>query len=209
MKKTLILALALGAPAVAQEAAKADASPRIAVIDMDRISRDSLLGKEYASRLDGLNNEIEAERTKKRNDLQKLENEVKGLQDELEKQATVLSEEAAERKRAEIIKKTRERDAFLEDGRAELERMQQRAQNQAQILNNEFQQKIRPQIEAAAKEKGVDVLLDGRYALTINAAFDISQSVIVKMDDAERANKSGAAKPAAKPAAAKPSPATK
>lgn len=214
MKKTLILAVALCAPAAAQDAAapaKAEAkSPRIAVIDMERISRDSLLGKDYASRLDTLNNEIEAERTKKRTDLQKLETEIKGIQDDLEKQASMLSDEAAERKRQEIVKKTREREAFLEDGRAELERMQQRAQNQAQILNNEFQQKIQPHVQAAAKEKAVDILLDGRYALTMNADFDISPLVIVRIDDAERAAKKPAAdKPAAKPAAPKAAPPAK
>ena len=40
----------------------------------------------------------------------------------------MLSPEAADRKRQEIVKKTRDRQAFLEDGRQELQRMRERAQ---------------------------------------------------------------------------------
>ena len=52
------------------------------------------------------------------------------------------------------MQKTRERQAFLEDSQAELQRMQERAQQQAQSLNNEFQVKIKPHIDAVVKEKG-------------------------------------------------------
>jgi Skp family chaperone for outer membrane proteins len=203
MKKTLIAALAFGAAtgaAFAQEAAAPAGGelkmPRIAVIDMAKVSSESLIGKTYASKLEALQNEITAEGTKKQNQLQKLDDEIKALQDEFEKQSTVLSQDAADRKRQEIVRKGRERQAFLEDGQAELQRMRERAQQQAQGLNNEFQQKIKPYIEAVAKEKKIDILLDGQVALTVNAAFDISREVIVKADDAERA-KGGA--PAAAP----------
>ena len=62
-----------------------------------------------------------------------------------------------------------------------------------------------------AKAQGIDILLDGRQVMVINKAFDISNEVIVKVDDAERAKPSGAAKPAApKPAApAAPKPTAK
>jgi Skp family chaperone for outer membrane proteins len=209
------LALAAAAPVLAQEAAapapaKAEAvrTPRIAVIDMARVSQESLLGKSFQAQLEQLRNEIEAERTKKQNDLQKLDAQIKALQDEIEKQQSVLSPEALDRKRQDVVKKGRDRQAFLEDGQQELQRMQERAQQQAQQLNGEFQVKIKPHIEAVAKEKGIDVLLDSQVALTVNKEFDISQEVVVKADDAERAAraKAGAAKPAS-PAAAAPKPA--
>jgi Skp family chaperone for outer membrane proteins len=216
--KTLIPALVLGAAAsaaLAQEpaqkpaaAAPAVKSPKIAVIDMQKVSADSLLGKGYAAQLEALRAEIEAERTKKQNDLQKLDAQLKTLQDDVEKQQSVLSPEALDRKRQDLVKKTRDRQAFLEDGQGELQRMQERAQQQAQALNGEFQIKIKPHIEAVAKDKGIDLLLDSQVALTVNKDLDISQDVIVKADDAERAarakaqaGKPAAAAPAAKPAA--------
>lgn len=213
--KTLIPALVLGAlasAALAQEPAQkppaappAVKTPRIAVIDMQRVSSESLLGKGYAAQLEALRAEIEAERTKKQNDLQKLDAQLKALQEDVEKQQGVLSPEALDRKRQDLVKKGRDRQAFLEDGQQELQRMQERAQQQAQALNGEFQIKIKPHIEAVAKEKGIDILLDSQVALTVNRDFDISQEVVVKADDAERAAraKAQAGKPAAG-AAAKP-----
>lgn len=221
MRQILIAALVAGAASavLAQETAapekpkaaeaKAGATlARIAVIDMGLISSETLLGKGYAAELQKLKAEIDSEGTKKQNELQKLEAAIVTLQDDLKKQANVLSPEARDKKEQEITKKTRERQAFLEDGQQELARMRDRAQQQAQAYNNEFQQKIRPTIEAAARDKGVDVLIyDG--ALTINKAYDISQEVIVRADDAERAAraKAAAAKPAEKPAPAAPKPA--
>src|SRR5262245_11117925 len=141
-----VAALVLGAlPALAQEATppaaagKAEArSPRIAVIDMNRVSAESLMGKGYATQIEALENEIKAEGTKKQAELQKLDAAIKALQDELDKQASLLSAEAADRKRQEIVKKSRERQAYLEDGQQDLARMRERAQAQAENLNNEF-----------------------------------------------------------------------
>jgi Skp family chaperone for outer membrane proteins len=213
MSKTVIAALALGAATpclLAQEAAppaptRAEAkAPRIAVIDMARVSSESLLGKGYASQLESLKNEIDAEGTKKQSELQKMDAAVKALQDELDKQGSVLSPEAVEKKRQEIVKKTRERQAFLEDGQAELQRMRERAQQAAQALNNEFQVRMKPHIEAVAKEKGIDILLDGQVTLTVNRDYDISRDVIVKADDAEKAAKAAGKAPAPKPAVPAP-----
>jgi Skp family chaperone for outer membrane proteins len=209
MRKILFVAASVAAAAAlasAQETAPAAAkNPHIAVVDLERVTQESLLGKSYSSQMEALNNEIEAEKNKKRNELQKMETDIKALQDELEKQAALLSEDAAEKKRAEIVKKNRDREAYYEDGRAELERMSQKAQNQAQALNAEFQAKIQPLIESVVKAQGIDILLDRRLAISTSKAFDVTNEVIVKIDDAERAKPSGAAKPAAaKPAAAAP-----
>jgi len=216
MKKTFLAGLAFGvaAPlALAQDAAPTAPvkSPKIAIIDMARVSSESLMGKGYAAQLEALQNEINSEGTKKQSELQKMDAAMKALQDELEKQGSVLSPEAAEKKRQEIVKKGRERQAFLEDGQQDIQRLRERAQGQAQGLNNEFQVKIKPHIEAVAKEKGLDIILDSQVALTVNRDFDISRDVIVRADDAEKAAKASAgasAKPAA-PAPAKPSPAPK
>lgn len=219
MIKTPLVALAFGAAATvafAQEApqpAPSSASemraPRIAVIDLARIFSESLLGKSYAGQIESLENEIKSEGTKKQAELQKMEAAIKALQEDLEKQQAVMSPEAVDRKRQEIVKKTREHDAFVEDGQQELRRMRERAQAQAESLNGEFQQKIRPHIDAVAKEKGIDIILSGQVAIAVSKDFDISRDVIVKADDAERAAKAKAAAgkaPASPPAKPSPSP---
>jgi Skp family chaperone for outer membrane proteins len=223
---SFLAALVVGAAAIAaaqgtppaQGAAPAPAapaagrSPRIAVIDMAKVSNDSQLGKSYASQLDALKKEIDAAGTQKQNELTKRDNEIKALQDELEKQGSVLSPEAADRKRQDIVKKTRERQAFLEDGQQELQRMRERAQERAQALNGEFQQKVKPHIEATAKAKGIDILLDSQVALTVSGEFDISSDVVTRLDAMEKGTPSAANRPAPAPKAPaapapKPSPA--
>jgi len=207
MRKTFVAALILAAPLAQAQEPKA---PKIAIIDMGRVSAESLLGKGYSAQLEALKNDIDSEANKKQAELAKLDQAIKALQDDLEKQGSVLSPEAADKKRSDIVKKQRDRQAFLEDGQADLQKMRERAQQQAQVLNNEFQVKIKPHIDAVSKEKAIDILFDGQVTLTVNRDYDISRDVIVKADEAEKAAKTGAAaapKPAA-PAAAAPKPAT-
>ena len=220
MTKTspILAALAFGGAALAAAQGTAPAkpapagpprNPKIAIIDMARVSNDSLLGKSYATQLDALKKEIDAAGTQKQTELNKRDAEIKALQDELEKQGSVLSPEAADRKRQDIVKKTRDRQAFLEDGQQELQRMRERAQEKAQALNAEFQTKVKPHIEATAKEKGIDILLDSQVALTVSGEFDISGDVVTRLDAVEKGTPSAANRPAAAPRApaAKPSPA--
>ena len=87
--------------------------------------------------------------------------------------------------------------------------------NQAQAMNAEFQQKLKPAIDAVAKEKGIDILLTSQVALLMNQAYDISKDIIAKADEAAKvagaaAPPAPAAKPAGPvPAAPKPAPSPK
>ncbi len=209
MRKTLIAALALGAAAtaaIAQEAAaeKPQAetrAPRIAVINLERVWTDSLLGKGYASRMEALANDIKSTETKKQAEVQKMEATLKALQEDFGKQQSLLSADVQERKRSEIEKKQRELQYFVDDSKAELEGMRQRAQKQAAEWQEEFQRRVESPIQAVAKEKAIDIIIASQAAMIINKEFEISQDVIVKADDAERAAKAKA------PAAAAPKPA--
>ncbi len=216
MTKTFVLAMALGvaAAAAAQEPAATPAparpaagaavrAPRIAVIDMGLISSQSTLGKSYAAKIEALEKQIQAEGTKKQAELTKMDAAIKTLTDDLEKQGSVLSAEAADKKRQEITRKARERQAYLEDGQQELQRMKERAEAEASGYNNEFQARIKPHIEAVAKERNVDILLTSAVALTVNREFDISSEVIARAD-ADKSALAGTTRPAAPRAAASP-----
>jgi outer membrane protein len=208
MNKTLpaalALALAASGVAVAQEATPRTA--RIAVIDMSRVSSESQLGKSYASQLEKLQNDISEAAAKKQTELQKMDAAIRDLQDELQKQGAVLSQDARDKKQQEIVQKTRDRQAFFEDGQAEIRRMQERAQQQAQSINNEFQVKLRPIIEQVAKQKGYDVVLDSQVAYEISKDFDLTRDVITAADATLKPAATTAA-PAPPSAAPKPAPA--
>jgi Skp family chaperone for outer membrane proteins len=206
MKKTfltgLLAVLAAAGTAVAQESRP----PRVAVIDMQRVSAESVLGKSYASQLEKLQNDINAAATQKQTELGKLDAGIKGLQDELEKQGSVLSAEARDKKQQDITRRTRERQAFLEDGQAEINRMRERAQQQAQTINNEFQLKVRPIVEQVAKDRGYDLVLDSQVAFTINKDYDITPMVIARADETEKTKPAAAAPATPPPSAASSAP---
>jgi outer membrane protein len=187
MKKTflatLALALAAAGLAVAQDAG-GPKTAKIAVIDMARVSAESTLGKSYATQLEKLQTDINTTAQAKQTELQKMDATIQALQEELQKQGAVLSQEARDNKQQEIVRKGRERQAFLEDGQAEINRMRERAQQQAQSINNEFQVKIRPIVEEVAKAKGYDLVLDSQVAYTISRDIDITRDVITKADEA-------------------------
>ena len=123
MKKTFVVALFASLVAAGAASAQEPRSPRVAVIDMARVSAESQLGKSYATQLEKLQNDINAAATQKQTELGKLDAAIKTLQDELEKQGSVLSPEARDKKQQDIVRKTRERQAYLEDGQGEINRM--------------------------------------------------------------------------------------
>ena len=172
------------------------------VVDMQRISQESLLGKSYATRMDQLESEIRSELTKRQNQIAQIDTAIKALQDELQKQSAILSADAVEKKQQEIVKKNRDRQALAEDSQADIQRMQQAAQGKAQEFQVEFNTKIQPILQAVGKDKGLDIILDRATIVLINTELDVTREVIVKADDTEKAARPAA--PAAAPAAAKP-----
>ncbi len=187
MRSTILAALLFVCPGVALAQESGLVAPKLAIIDMRRLTAESALGKTYALKLEALNKEIEEARTKKQQDLQTINTGLQSLQEEVAKQQTVLSADALERKQREIRRKERDRDAFVEDGQAELQRLQERAQQEAQAVNNEFQVRIKPHIDAAAAELGVDILLDSQVTIFMKDSFDITAAVIAKADAANAA----------------------
>ncbi len=174
----LLAVLALAGTAIAQETR----SPRVAVVELDRVYAESQLGKGYAAQIDALRKDLQATAAKKQADFGKLQNELKALQDEVEKQRAVLSAEAREKKQAEITRKGREVQAFAEDAQQEMDRLQQKLQQQGASLQDEFQLKVHPLIEQVAKAKSVDVVMDLQAAQYVNREFDLTPQVIEAAD---------------------------
>jgi outer membrane protein len=197
----LALILATG-PAFAQTVSPTGKPIKMGVVDMQRISQESLLGKSYATKMDQLESEIRSELTKRQNQIAQIDAAIKALQEELQKQSAILSPDAVEKKQQEIVKKNRDRQATTEDSQADIQRMQQAAQQKAQEFQVEFNTKIQPILQAVGKEKGLDFILDRATIVLINAELDITRDVIVKADDTEKAARPAAAAP--KPAGAAP-----
>jgi Skp family chaperone for outer membrane proteins len=113
--------------------------------------------------------------------------ELTTLREEAQKQSASQSAADLDDKARQIRVKERDLQAFVEDGRAEIESLQQRVQQEAQSLQNEYRGKMRPHIEAVARQKGIDFLIDAAVSLQLNEAYDISPDVIAHADAAEPA----------------------
>ncbi len=159
---------------------------RVAVIDISRVGGESTLGKSVAKKLEALQQALDSEIAKKQAELQKMDDAIKGLQEQLAKQESALSEEARERLRQDVVRKGRERQAFLEDGQAELQRTRVRAEQDGAALRDEFQQKIRPHIDSVARQLGIDLVVDAQWAHAASASVDITGQVVAKVDEAEK-----------------------
>jgi len=200
---TLPLLFVILAPVAAVAQDVAQRPPKVAVVSLQGIFRDSALGKSYAARLDTLQKDLDAEVAKRQKEVEAAGAAIAALQEELEKQGALLAEDARERKQRELVRKNRERQGLIEDGRLELEGRRRRAEQEAETLRNEFQAKIRPFILTVAQEKAIDILLEAESSTVavLGKDVDLTAAVIAKVDEGEKAPKAAStpASPATPP----------
>jgi outer membrane protein len=164
-----ILVLGCAAGAYAQQTTKAG------VINSQQAFTASVEGKKAQAQLLDQENKIKS-------DLARLDTEIKTLETKLTTQRMTLSNEAALQIQSDLDKKTTTRKRREEDGTRE-----------AQQLQISLVQKIRGDmvglIEALAKEKGLDLVLDlGASGIVFfNPALDITDEVIRRYDAAKAA----------------------
>jgi Skp family chaperone for outer membrane proteins len=185
-----VLLLGVARTMAAQEPAS-DALPRarIALINANLLFSESLLGKRYSARIQGLQKEIQSARQAKEAEAAKRSAELGALKNELQQHGDLLSPEARDNKALEIRRRERDLQAFIDDGRSEIQRLQQRVEQDTQKLHDEYRGKMRPYIEAVAREKEIDFLIDAAVALPLNPRYDISMDVIARADAAEQGGK--------------------
>ncbi len=152
---------------------------KIAVINPDKVLRESISGKKAIGELQKIRNQ-------KQGVLQKKQNELKALQDKLETQKFTLSEEA----RLKLAKK-------IDDKKVEIQRYAKDADLEIQMkmkkLFDKIQKEIQPIIEKIRVEKGIDLILDIRAGIiSMNPQIDITDLVI------ERYNRYTLSKPKGK-----------
>ena len=175
-------------PAAAVPPPQTQAPLRMAFLDLQRIAAESAEGKVASGKVQEL--------TKKKTG--ELADKTKALQANQEKMkagGAVLNEAARAQTQREIDRLTVEIDRFQEDANAEVQQLQQE-------LQGEFQEKLRPVVDAVVKELAIGLLFSAgdAGAIYVDPSLDITGEVIKRFDSGKYA---AAAKPAA-PATAKP-----
>jgi Skp family chaperone for outer membrane proteins len=160
----------------------------MAFLDLQRIAAESSEGKVASGKVQELTKKKTGELADKTKALQ-------ANQEKLKAGGAVLNEAARAQTQREIDRLTVEIDRFQEDANAEVQQLQQE-------LQGEFQEKLRPVVDAVVKELAIGLLFSAgdAGAIYVDPSLDITGEVIKRFDSGKYA---AAAKPAA-PATAKP-----
>jgi Skp family chaperone for outer membrane proteins len=201
------MALGLTATAFAQGPARPEPPlPRVAVVDLVRVWAQSQLGKSLSAQIDALQKSLNTAASDKQKALEKMDADIAALQSAFDKQSGTLAPDAAEQRRQEIVKKSRDRQAFVEDSQAEIQRKRDAATQRAGELRNNFLTRIQPYVNEVAKEKHLDIVLTAQAVHFVAPVADVTPDVIQKADAGEAAS-AAAPKPATAPKPASPKPA--
>jgi outer membrane protein len=161
-------------PAAAQPAPPAPRpfpeGAKIAYVDLQRIAQSSAEGKAAATK-------IQEYEKKKLGEIQDKNKALEDMRKKLEQGGTVLSEAARAQTEKDIDRNTRELQFLQQSAQAERDQLERE-------LNNEFQRKLNPIIEAVAKEKGLQMLFSIRDngAVWADTGLDLSDEVIKRFD---------------------------
>jgi len=161
---------------------------KVAFVNLQAIAQLSADGKAANAKVQALAQKKQAEGAAKTKTLQ-------DNQQKLQTSGSVMNDTARAQLEKDIERQTVEGQRFEQDAQAELTELQQE-------LQQEFQRKLMPILEALSKEKGLQALLSAADSGVIWAdpGLDLTLEAVKKMDAV------AAAKPAAAPTAATPPP---
>jgi outer membrane protein len=191
-----VLLMANGSPAAAQlvppSAPKVDSANQrsdIAIVNRQIILRDSLAAKSVRSQIDQLNSKYKAE-------FQKLEQELRAADEDLNRQRAALPREQFETQRR-----------ALQDRAEQLQRaVQNRKRDVDQAYNGgmeEIAKAVAQIVFAVAKERDASVVLDSATVIMFERALDVTKEVMTRLDKqlpSVKVSEAGSASPAAAPA---------
>ena len=167
MKKAIIFiaVLILASAAFAQQAATAF---KVAVVNSQQAFEQSAEGKRVAAQLQERDSKL-------KNDLQKMDDAIRALETRFNTQRLTLTQEAGLALQSDIDRKTTERKRYEEDATRDYQQLRVN-------LFNRIKSEMVPLIQATAKERGLDIVLDMLESGVVyfNPAVDITADVIKK-----------------------------
>ncbi len=154
--------------APASAAAQEPLAPTLAIIDVQKILRDSIA-------LKSLSKEIEAQRGKYQGELREKENKLRNADQELTRQRSVLTAEAYANKRKEL-----EQEIMI---------VQREVQKRRKILNqlfskgrNQIQNELLKVAKKIAEERDLDLILSKATVVIVKPMFDITNEALRRLN---------------------------
>jgi len=168
LKKIFTAVIMIGTIFVASNATAADIAPKIVVVDIQRIMRDSLAAKDLKTQLEAKKNQYQAELKTKSDKLKK-------EKEDLDKQQSVLSKDALTAKQKSFLAeyKTAQDDANQKSIKFE---------NAEKGASRDILVAIQEIINDLAKEQGFNIAVPTSQLLFAHKDFDISNEVLTRLD---------------------------
>lgn len=186
-----VLAASLAAVASAQSAPGAAPTVRVAVIDVERLVRDSALGKEAFGRVKKVNDEKKAE-------ADRLQKELRDLEQKLANQGQSLTDDKREQLQKQYQEKAIDFKSFQEKASRDLDQAQKKELA-------DLERRVFPIISQLGKERGFTLIFNKFQSGLVFAdeAADITEDVLKRFNTQVAVPPAAAAKNPA-PAAAAP-----
>ncbi|GIX17428.1 MAG: hypothetical protein KatS3mg119_1614 [Rhodothalassiaceae bacterium] len=160
--------VALAGPVEAQQ--NAVPAARIILVDFDRVSRESLVGKDIAAQMESHRVDLEKK-------ARAIQDKLKAEEEEIAKQRNIISPEAFQERVRGLQQKAQQKQAELQD----LQQQARRAMQQAQL---EVQRVLRPIVKEVMDRHGANMVLDKALVSQHAAGLDVTTEVIEKLDQA-------------------------
>jgi Skp family chaperone for outer membrane proteins len=183
---TLIAAAALAPVPEARAQDAAEALPRavVAVVDLTRVSEESLVGQDLSRQLAELQATVEADlsgkRTRIEEDQTRFEQEVEAFQSEREQ----LSDAEIQARETALLERQQGLQEVFQAAQVDAEAAQRRLQNERDRLMAELDRQIRPHLNSAAADLGIDILLPMSQTIFAQPQLDITDQVIERVNRA-------------------------
>jgi outer membrane protein len=168
MRSAVWFALALMSTAVAAAAQTAPAPGSILVVDVERLLRDSKAAK-------SIQHQIEQQRGTYTKDLSKQENDIRLAREELERQRTILSEQAFAAKVQEFQQKVNE---LRENANSK----SQTLQRGGSIATNQVLQSIQQVVLEIANERKATLVLVKNNVVVVDTSLEITEDTLKRLD---------------------------
>ncbi len=188
-----VLAASLAAAVSAQSAPGAAPTVRVAVIDVERLVRDSALGKEAFGRVKKVNDEKKAE-------ADRLQKDLRDLEQKLAAQGQSLTDDKREQLQKQYQEKAIDFKSFQEKATRDLDQAQKKELA-------DLERRVFPIISQLGKERGFTLIFNKFQSGLVFAddAADITEDVLKRFNTQVAVPAAAAKNPA--PAAAAPGPA--
>lgn len=181
------LTLAAAGPVLAEEAP----AIKIGVFDPEVVWKSTEVGKKY-------NQDLTDARDRLQSGIDKKQQEIEALVEKLRQQQASLSDDKAAQMQKDIQNKRVELNRMNEDATGEMKQ-------QLNEVQGRFQAMLVDALEAFGKEKNFTMVLNRAVVDYSSASVDVTQALIAKFNDLNKAQGGGVSKgPATKPPAPKP-----